>query len=64
MTEVNGTKPDSDFLDELEAAVRKIVRSSKASKADKLSAINAGTKLLAIRHKINGGDDDKGFFGR
>ena len=64
MTEVNGTKPDSDFLDELEAAVRKIVRSSKASKADKLSAITAGTKLLAIRYKINGNDDDKGFFGR
>jgi hypothetical protein len=62
MTEVNGIKPDSDFLDELETAVRKIVRSNKASKADKLSAINAGTKLLAIRHRIQGGEDDKGFF--
>ena len=43
-------------------AVRKIVKSNKTSKADKLSAINAGTKLLAIRHKITGGDQDKGFF--
>ena len=67
MTELNGNgngkeEKDDEFLKELEMAVRKIVKSNKTSKADKLSAINAGTKLLAIRHKITGGDQDKGFF--
>lgn len=63
MTETNGHKVEDDFLTELETAVRKIVRSSKASKADRLNAIGQGVKLLAIKHKINGGDsDNKGFF--
>lgn len=57
-------KPENDFMAELEQAVRKIIRSSKTSKADKLSAIGHGTKLLAIRHKITGGDEDKGFFSK
>lgn len=63
MTEMNGTaNADDEFLKELEAGVRKIIRSNKSSKADKLSAINAGVKIAAIRHKINGGNDDQGFF--
>ena len=61
MTEANG-KVEDDFLKELEVAVRKIVKSNKSSKADKLSAIGQGVKLLAIKHKINGGDDKAGFF--
>jgi hypothetical protein len=58
--ELNG-KTDV-FLQELEDGVRKIIKSTKASKADKLSAINAGVKIAAIKHKINGGDDKEGFF--
>lgn len=50
------------FLAELEEGVRKIIKSNKSSKAEKLAAINAGVKIAAIRHKINGGDDDQGFF--
>jgi hypothetical protein len=60
MTEMNGKEKD-DFLEELELGVRKILKSPKSSKADKLSAIGHGTKLLAIKHRISG-EDDKGFF--
>jgi len=57
---LNGSE---EFLALLERGVREIVKNRKSSKGDKLKAIDAGTKLLAIRHKINGGDDSKGFFG-
>jgi len=53
-------KIDDDFLKEMETAVRKLLRSK--NKAERLSAIGHGVKLLAIKHKISGGDDDKGFF--
>lgn len=58
-------KPDADvdFLTELENGVLDILgKKSKSTKNEKLAAINAGVKLLAIRHKIKGGDDE-GFFG-
>ena len=60
MTDITNT--DDPFLTEMEKAVRSIINNRKASRADKLAAINAGTKLAAIRYKINGGDGDKGFF--
>ena len=53
---------DSDFMAVLEQGVRDVLKNRKASAADKLAAVTAGTKLLAIRHKIDGGDE-KGFFG-
>lgn len=53
---------DADFLTELENGVLDILNNKKSSKSDKLSAINAGTRLAAIRFKISGGDGDKGFF--
>jgi hypothetical protein len=52
---------DDPFLDDLQAAVRKILKSNKASKADQIAAVNAGIKIAAIKHKISGGDE-KGFF--
>jgi len=61
-SESNGA--EDTFLKDLEDAVRAILKGKKISRADKLSAIGHGTKLLAIRHKINGGDDDKGFFSK
>jgi hypothetical protein len=60
MTEMNGSAKEDEFLKTMEDAVRKMLRSK--NKADKLSAIGHGVKLLAIKHKINGGDDKGGFF--
>jgi len=44
--------------------VKKIVKNPKSTKADKLAAINAGTRLLAIRHRIMGASSEEGFFGK
>lgn len=62
MTEM--PKPVTDeFLTKLEAAVLGILKGGKGIKpADKLSAINAGVKIAAIKHKVTGGDDKGGFF--
>jgi hypothetical protein len=62
MTEM--PKPPSDeFLTQLEAGVLKILKGGKGIKAaDKMSAINAGVKIAAIKYKITGGDGAKGFF--
>ena len=51
---------DDEFLNELEDAVRKMLRSK--NKAERLSAIGHGVKLAAIKFKISGGDDKTGFF--
>ena len=52
---------DEEFLKLLEDGVRKVLKSKDASPGAKLQAVQAGAKLLAIRHKIGGGDE-KGFF--
>ena len=49
------------FLRMLEQGVRAVMRDKDADRAEKLQAINAGAKLLAIRHKIEG-NDGAGFF--
>lgn len=66
MTEPNGkdTAKEDELLNDLEIAVKKIVKGGKTSMENKLAAINAGVRLLAIRHKINGGPQDEGFFGK
>jgi hypothetical protein len=57
-----GDPADDNFLKDLENSVRAIIKNKKSTKADKLSAINAGIKIAAIKHKILGGDSEKGFF--
>jgi hypothetical protein len=54
---------DEEFLNDLEKAIRKILKGTKSSPVEKLAAINAGVRLSAIRHRIGGGEDqEKGFF--
>lgn len=61
----NGAGGDDQFLAELEAGVRHILKNRKSTKSDKLAAINAGVRLAAIKHRIaNGTDQDEGFFGK
>ena len=59
-TEAQPTE-SQDFLTVLEQGVRDVLKNRKATAADKLGAINAGAKLIAIEHKITGGDES-GFF--
>jgi hypothetical protein len=52
---------ETDFMAVLEKGVRDVLGNRKASPTDKLAAVNAGAKLLAIKHKITGGDEDSFF---
>lgn len=55
-------QPDSDeFLKALMEGVRKVLDNRKAAPSERMAAVNAGVKLLAIKHKING-DGETGFF--
>jgi hypothetical protein len=50
-----------DFMTTLENGVKSVLKNKKASASERMAAVNAGVKLLAIRHKIDG-NDVKGFF--
>ena len=53
---------DSDkFLGILEGGVKAVLKDKDASAAERVAAITAGAKLLAIRHKISGADEDSFF---
>lgn len=63
MADAPETAKNDELLEVLEQEVKEILNSRKATKADKLSAINAGVRLAAIKHKIAGaGDNDESFF--
>lgn len=62
MTDEPKPNGSDDFMSVLEAALRGIVKNRKTSKADKISAIREGVKLMAIKNKISLGDGEKGFF--
>lgn len=52
---------DDKFLKLLEDGVKKVLSDPASKPGERLQAVQAGAKLLAIRHKIGGGDE-KGFF--
>lgn len=54
---------DEEFLQVLEKGIRDVLKSKASTPAEKIQAINAGSRLMAIRHKVGGGEDDN-FFGR
>ena len=49
------------FLRLLERNVKQVLLAKDATRSEQLQAINAGAKLLAIRHRIEGGEHE-GFF--
>ncbi len=54
-------KKTDPLIDTLEKAIRDVISAKDASISEKLQAITAGTKVLAVRHKLEGGDEG-GFF--
>ena len=54
--------PADDFLTLLEKGVRDVMADKKATPGDKLKAIEAGAKLLGIKHKISGSGDGDSYF--
>lgn len=59
--QTEAAETEHDFMATLEAGVRKVLAENDATAGERIAAINAGAKLLMIRHKISGGDE-KGFF--
>ncbi len=57
-------KEPKDLSEVLELAIRKVLRDKDTKPADRVKAIEAGTKLLSIKHKIEGGGNDGNFFGK
>lgn len=58
-------EPKADpFLTELTQAISDTLKKPKLSNKDRIAAIAAGTKLLAIKHKLLEGDDDGSYFGK
>jgi len=52
------------LLADLRNAVKAVLSDAKATPAEKLKAIEAGSKLLMIQHKISDREDEGGnFFG-
>jgi hypothetical protein len=56
------TEKTPDFMVILETGVRDVLTNKKASMKDRIDAINAGTKLMLIKHKIEGSGDEAGSF--
>ena len=55
-------EPDT-LLEALEAAVLAALSDPSTRGKDRTDAIQAGIRLVAIKHKINGRDDDNDYFG-
>lgn len=56
------TKPKTDLLDAMEKGIRDVLENKDATAEQKIQAINAGSKLLQIKHKIAGESDEPGSF--
>jgi hypothetical protein len=55
-------KGEKDLSEVLEASIRAVLKDKSTKPSDRLKAIEAGAKLLMIRHKISGAGDDGNFF--
>jgi hypothetical protein len=61
MTKPKGKPPDQVFLETLERGVKEVLRAENSTTAERIAAINAGSKLLMIRHKISESDESQFF---
>jgi hypothetical protein len=55
------TDESEKFLGILEGGVKAVLRDKDASAGERVAAITAGAKLLAIRHKISASDENDFF---
>jgi hypothetical protein len=61
---MTANKPD-ELLAEMEKQVLEMLKKARLTNTEKLKAIEAGAKVLMIRHKIqDGGQGDGAFFAR
>ena len=62
MTKKEEKPQEDEFIELLEQGVTKVLKTKGAEPKDILDAVNAGAKLLLIKHKISGSGDDGSFF--
>lgn len=55
-------KADSDFLATLEKGIKDVLENKSSTAKERMEAVNAGTKLMLIKHKISDSSDDAGSF--
>jgi hypothetical protein len=53
--------PDQVFLEILEKGVRDVLKAEASTAAERIAAINAGSKLMMIRHRISESDEAQFF---
>lgn len=56
------TEKSPNFMDALEQGIRDVLQNKKATMKDRIDAINAGTKLMLIKHKITDTSSEAGSF--
>lgn len=56
------TKPTDDFMSILESGIKDVLKDKKSSAKERMDAVNAGTKLMLIKHKISDTGDEAGSF--
>lgn len=56
------TEKPQNFIETLEQGIRDVLTNKKVSMKDRIDAINAGTKLMLIKHKITDTSDEAGSF--
>jgi hypothetical protein len=56
-------KVADSLLTDAEAGIRAVLNDPRAKVSDRLKAIEIASKLLMIKHKIEGGSADGSFFG-
>lgn len=55
-------KTDDDFLSVLESGIRDVLQDKKTTAKERMDAVNAGTKLMLIKHKITDTSNEAGSF--
>ncbi len=59
------TAPKKDnLLNKLELELRKALRDKDLKQSDRIKLLEVGAKLLAVRHKVEGGDTSGNFFAK
>ena len=54
-------KPE-DFMTVLEKGIRDVLGNTQSTAKEKMDAVNAGTKLMLIKHKISDTGNEAGSF--
>lgn len=55
-------KDDNSYIEEMQLILMSIAKDEKAGHKERIDAAKEAAKLLYIKHKVKGGDDNDNFF--